>query len=114
VLRPVESVGSPERFGSRIGPSNLFDGTPLIARPGRLVRQASWWTFIFESDQVERSAPTLRILPSQGLERMLQSTDGGRTAGVFVVSGEVTLFEGENYLLPRVTLRRLDGGNFRR
>jgi len=38
-----------------------------------------------------------------------------RSGGVvFTVSGEVTLFEGENYLLPRVTTRRADTGNLRR
>jgi len=33
---------------------------------------------------------------------------------VFLVSGEVTLFEGENYLLTRITSRRVDTGNLRK
>jgi hypothetical protein len=33
---------------------------------------------------------------------------------VFIVSGEVTVFAGENYLLPRAARRRIDSGNLRK
>jgi hypothetical protein len=93
--------------------SSMLDGSPVVNRVGRLVRQGSWWTFVSDSDRPDHSEPPLRLLPNQGLERMLQESQRGNRA-VFLVSGEVTLFEGENYLLTRITSRRVDTGNLRK
>jgi len=92
--------------------SFLSDGAPLMNRAGRLVRQGSWWTFVSDSDHPERSDLPLRMLPNQGVELMVKESQHG--SAVFIVSGEVTLFEGENYLLTRVTTRRADTGNLRK
>lgn len=91
----------------------MSDGSPLIHRVGRLVRQESWWTFVSDSDRLEQPDPPLRLLPNQSVELMVKETprEGG---GVFTVSGEVTSFDGENYLLTRVATRRVDTGNLRK
>lgn len=89
----------------------LPDSTPLVRRPGRLIHDGKWWKFAFESDHPDYPEPPMRLLPNQSLEQMLAASDRGRHALVFVVSGEVTLFEGQNCLLPRVALRRIASGN---
>lgn len=89
------------------------DGTPLMNRIGRLVRQGSWWTLVSDSDRPDQPDRPLRLLPNQSVESMVRGTQhsGG---GVFTVSGELTMFDGENYLLTRVATRRVDTGNLRR
>ena len=53
----------------------------------------------------------MRVLANLNTELMVRAAEGPGAGQVFVVSGEVTLFEGENYLLPRVAMRRIDSGN---
>jgi len=89
----------------------MADGTPLVRRPGRLVHEGLWWTFVFESDHPERPEPPIKLLPSQGVERMTKTAERESNGLVFLLSGEVTLFEDENYLLPRMVIRRIDAGN---
>jgi len=117
VVLPSPGAGLEESGGERSAgytPSGLLDGSPVINRVGRLVRQGSWWTFVSDSDRPDRADPALRLLPNQGVERMVKESQHRSGGVVFTVSGEVTLFEGENYLLPRVTTRRADTGNLRR
>ena len=116
VARDELSEQSSEDGGDRggVGQRLMPDGAPLVHRPGRLTRDGHWWTFAFESDDPENPEPPMRILPNQSLELMLQALNLGKHGLVFVVSGEVTLFKGRNYLLPRVALRRMDSGNTRK
>ncbi|MGD2108670.1 MAG: hypothetical protein PVI86_04695 [Phycisphaerae bacterium] len=95
-------------------PPPIPEGTPVVSRPGRLVRQGDWWTFVFESDHLDRPEPPLKLLPNQTLELMARSTTRGEPGLVFLLSGEVTAFDAENYLLPHMAVRRTDTGNFRR
>ncbi len=45
---------------------------------------------------------------------MVRESRGGLDAVVFVISGEVTDFKSENYILPRKVLRKRDLGNLRK
>ena len=45
---------------------------------------------------------------------MLQSTKLGPHGSVLIVSGEITRFENENYLLPHAVVRRNEGVNLRK
>ena len=45
---------------------------------------------------------------------MVEALAQGATGLVFLVSGEVTSFNGRNYLLPRVARRRFVDGNLRK
>jgi len=99
------------RFG---GHSSIPDGSPLVDRPGRLVAQGPWWTFAFESDHSNHPEPPMKLLPNMNVELMIQALDDAESGLVFVVSGEVAAFCGENYLLPRVVMRRISSGNLRK
>lgn len=90
------------------------EGTPMVRRPGRLVLDGRSWAFAFESDSTEMPEPPMRVLANLNTELMVRAAEGAIAGQVFIVSGEVTLFEGENYLLPRVAMRRIGAGNFRK
>ncbi len=89
----------------------LQDGAPLIRRPGRLVSRGDWLTFVFESDTQDYPELPLKLLPNQAVELMQHTTQQDTEGVVFIVSGEITAFMGENYLLPHIALRRVDVGN---
>ncbi len=108
--------GSPDSRVPSLGRSVetlLLDGAPLVNRAGRLIRQGEWWTLVFESDHPDHPETPLRLLPSQGVETMVQMSRRRATGPVFLVSGEVTSFYGDNYLLLRAVRRRVDTGNLR-
>ncbi|MBI4718125.1 MAG: hypothetical protein HY763_10000 [Planctomycetes bacterium] len=118
--QPAQEVVSPAATGlapvprKRAGRALLTDGTPLVNRPGRLVREGAWWTFVFESDRPEHPEPPLKLLPNKSVELMVQASQRGTAGVVFVVSGEVTSFDDQNYLLARAAMRRVDLGNLRK
>lgn len=90
------------------------DGYLLVDRAGRMVREGEWWTFAFESDSPGYEEPPMKLLPNRMLERMIYETQGASGNVVFVVSGEVTDFQNENFLLLRKLLRRRDMGNIQK
>jgi len=106
-----------ERDNSAVGPGNESPGwaeeTLLIDRIGRVVPGESWWTFVFEDRGRNPKDGPIRLLPNQLLETAITLSEGGSRAVVFVISGEVTLYNGSNYLLLRKVLVRRDLGNFR-
>jgi hypothetical protein len=89
------------------------DGYFLVDRTGRLVRDGSWWVFVFVSDNNPDQSPDppMKLLPNRMLERMVRESQDGTETVYFIVSGEVTDFMGENYLLLRKLLRKRDLGN---
>jgi hypothetical protein len=92
------------------------DGYYLRDRTGRAVRDGEWWVFHFISDNHpdRMPDPPMKLLPNQLLERLVRETQAGAVNYEFIVSGEVTDFLGENYLLLRKLMRKRDLGNLRR
>jgi len=86
--------------------------TMLIDRVGRLVPGERWWTFAFEDRGKNPANPPIRLLPNRLLESAIALSGGGTRGIVFVISGEVTEYQGFNYLLLRKILVRRDFGNF--
>jgi hypothetical protein len=86
------------------------DGYLLIDRPGRLSRDGDWWVLTFESDGKGLEEPPMKLLPNRMLERAVYELEGSANL-VFIVSGEVTDYNSENYLLLRKLLRRQELGN---
>jgi hypothetical protein len=105
MLREDTSPGEAKTTGSL-----LPEGEPISRRPGRVVRDGEWWAFVFESDHPDHPEPRLKLLPNSVLEQMVRYVES-HTDAVFVVSGEVTTFMGENYLLARIAMRQLESGN---
>ena len=89
----------------------LPDGAPLSDRAGRLSREGDDWLFVFESDSPDNPQPPMKLLRNTMLERMVRQTQASQSPPSFVVSGEVTEYFGENFLLVRMALLRLGQTN---
>ncbi len=114
MLRPSGESPAASRRAPADGRTLMLDGSPVVNRPGRLVREGSWWTLAFESNRPDAAEPPIRLLPNQVLELMVRTSQRGSIGLVFIVSGEATLHDGENYLMTRSVTRRLDLGNLRK
>jgi len=106
---PPESTTRPLRR-SGVMPHALAEGTAVVQRVGRLVRAEGRWSLASDSQRADAAEQPIRILPNRVLEMTIADLHRNENA-VFTVSGEVTLYFGENYLLPRVAMRRVDTGN---
>jgi hypothetical protein len=89
------------------------EGSRISRKSGRIVKDGSWWIFVPESDMPDRPEPRMKLLPCLHLEQMVRETEHAAAEVVYVVSGEVTVFQEENYLLVRVATRRASLGNLR-
>jgi hypothetical protein len=116
-IPPTEVHSNAARRGSTQGasfPNTRYpDGHILADRAGRLVRDGGWWVFTFEANSGKHEEPPMRLLPNRMLERAVFEVSGSPNI-VFIISGEVTDFQGKNYLLLRKLLRRRDFGNIHR
>ncbi|MFG0274515.1 MAG: hypothetical protein ACF8QF_05610 [Phycisphaerales bacterium] len=87
-------------------PGLMPEGVFVVRQFGtmRLVGAAGW-VFIFAPNSDGPTLPPMPLLPSANLQAMEQiaapSAEAGRDAG-FLVSGQVFVFEGRNYLLPTI------------
>jgi hypothetical protein len=87
----------------------LLEGTFVVERPGRIERAGDTLTIAFNYDPGAQQMRRLRLLPCQLLETIEYELTGGYED--FIVSGEVTRYRGENFLLLRKVLRRSGHGN---
>ncbi len=111
---PSSETGMRAGAGSSASDRLLAEGSPVVRRVGRVLREGAVWTFVSDAQRGDSSEPPLSLLPNQVVESMIREAQRGGSEGlVFTVSGEVTLFFGKNYLLPRVATRRVDLGNLR-
>jgi hypothetical protein len=121
---PIKPVGATDEIdqlpepgtepGLESGSYRLPDGSWLADRAGRVTRDGAWYVFVFEGYNNSFPEPPMKLLPNQLLERMVLEAEGTDAGTVFIVSGEVTEFQYENYLLLRKLLRRRNLGNLRK
>jgi hypothetical protein len=84
----------------------------LIDRLGRILAGSdNQWSLAFEDRGRRVNQSPIRLLPNRLLETTIALSGGGRQGMVFLVSGEVTVYKGDNYLLLRKVLLRRDLGN---
>jgi len=109
--------GGPSRASTGAGRGlRMPEGYFLVDRVGRVVRDDNWWVLHLVGDNNPNASPDppLRLLPNRLLERMVREVESSNEDLEFVVSGEITEFMGENYLLLRKLLRRRNVGNLSR
>lgn len=81
--------------------TRLREGQFVWSRVGRLVKveKTNDWVFAFESDGKEMKDPPMGLLPCKMLEAMQNNSGQGKISVRFRVSGQVTEYQGKNYLL---------------
>ena len=83
----------------------LPDGSILSGASGTMVRPRPGdpWHFRVASNQADTSAPVrdLVLMPSRALEDMERTQASTGSDAVMVVTGDVTVFQGRNWLMPR-------------
>lgn len=105
----VDSGGDPETA------LTVPDGYFIVDRSVRLVQEGEWWVIHFIADNNPTSSPQkpMRLLPNRMLERMIHESQVV-SQYEYIVSGEVTRYMDENYLLLRKLMRRRNMGNLSR
>lgn len=113
-LRPIRPQPSeePSEAGAGVGPDGLpllLEGTFLVERPGRLMREDGRAVFVFRVDADRAASRSMPMLENQLLETMEGEAEAGFSE--FIISAEVTRYGGRNFLLLRKVLRRVGHGN---
>ncbi len=94
-------------------PALLREGEFMINRAGRLIRSSdgALSLFVFEADDTDSPERPMILQPCQMLQAMedLAARRGGDM--VFVLSGQVHTYRGNNYLLPTRMKTQVDKGN---
>jgi hypothetical protein len=72
------------------------------------------WMITFDADSSGLGDPPLYLMPSQELEEMEAQVEAGGDGAEFLVTGEVFIYRGQAYLLPRIARPAVDHGNLNR
>jgi len=113
---PEQPAESPKEEGFAIGgysPAIWRDGHMVVDRVGRIVfdPELQCWLFAFETDANSMAEPPVIIHPSRLLEVMENVVERSGRSSLFRVTGQVTKYQGKNYLLLRKMLLVYDMGN---
>ncbi|MEM9345832.1 MAG: hypothetical protein AAGB26_04350 [Planctomycetota bacterium] len=89
------------------------EGQFIIARTGRLIRSAdgSHSLFVLDSDGPGAPEPPMILQACKLLETMEQTVQEQGENVPFVITGQVFMYRGANYLLPTIVKREFDRGN---
>lgn len=98
VTVPISVVGEP---GPHLATA-IPEGTYLWNRMGRIIFSPTrkQWIFIFDTDGRGAPDPPIVVLPSPILSQMQSLGAGQRTQPVLRISGVITQFDGQNFLVP--------------
>ncbi len=96
-MSPAASAPKARPAGSR---RVVREGSFLTNRRGRLVQEGRDWLFEFDRDARGVAEPTMVVQPGQRLTEMERLLESRVEALTFVISGEVFVYRGRNYLLP--------------
>lgn len=115
VLRPRAASGSPASAPAETVARRATqpEGTLVPETPGRLVGATDGWSFVRESRGDRPMPEVYNLLPNRLLEVMVSASRGGTRPLIFLISGELTEYRGQNHLLVRKVLIRRDMGNVR-
>ncbi len=110
VLPVVEPTSNPIRSaepgGGRmpgVPKGRLLPEGTFVGRQAGIMAQVPTgeWIFIFQRDEDGKQLPPMVMLPSQTLARMESVVEGSGNPAI-IVSGEVFVYRGRNFLLPTV------------
>lgn len=114
--QPGNEVIPPASLEGRTAPDPtiklLPEGTAVVGAMGTIERDGEWWVFVFDRAAIkerfgfEAGTDRVRLLPNSTLDGLVRMAQASATPQPFELSGEATVYRGENYLLPRGALRR--------
>ena len=116
----IPGAGSDKVTIPAVTPVDPEAKTPLLVREGDVVinRMGRLHTdpkgtpfFVYEADGTALTEPPLILLPCQNLELMERWTKGKPDAK-FLITGEIMVYQGKGYLLPRKVMLHRDMGQF--
>jgi hypothetical protein len=91
------------------GEKALREGTSIQSRRGKLTRDAAGaWMFVFDADSAGTESgsggadPPVRLLPCLLLEKIEDYARRNPSTSPMLMTGEIFLYNGRNYLLPTV------------
>ena len=90
------------------------EGEFVLSRKGRLIRaEGGQLLFSFDADSDKSEEPPMILMPCRLLQNMeeMSQEHGDRT--VFILSGQVFVYRGANYLLPTMMKPSIDRGNLK-
>ncbi|MCC7146759.1 MAG: hypothetical protein IT443_09955 [Phycisphaeraceae bacterium] len=97
------------------GPTLRREGEFIVGRRGRVLRTPDGFLqFRFEADAEASPEPPIYLMPCQMLEHMEQLSEDRKEEVVFVLSGQVFVYRGRNWLLPTMMKLDIDRGNLRK
>jgi len=114
MIEPIPQLQNNNLLEAIQGHTMIADGSSFVRRAGRLYQQSGWWMFTPESDHPDHPELPLKLLPNKNTDLMATMWKQNSIGLVYIVSGEVTLFQGVNYLLPLVAVRRIESVNLRK
>ncbi len=82
----------------------LPEGYYISDRRGRLIMTNNYPVFVFESDGKAMADPPIKLLPNRWLEKMESDVSASPVPVIFRISGEVTCYHNQNFLLLRKVL----------
>jgi len=91
------------------------EGEFVLSRRGRLIRaEGGQLLFSFDADSDKSEEAPMFLMPCRLLENMeeMSQEHGDRT--VFILSGQVFVYRGANYLLPTMMKPSIDRGNLKK
>ncbi|NNM86085.1 MAG: hypothetical protein HKL96_10070 [Phycisphaerales bacterium] len=96
----MEGALLPNNIGKKQFPL-LREGTYIWNQNGRLTFDpvTHEWTFVFTAPNLQRHAPSIMLLPCHFLQMMITDQKTKGTNINFRISGQVTYYQGRNYLL---------------
>ena len=88
---------------SKINDTLVREHTLITNRRGKFTRdRAGSWVFVFDADASGLADPPMRLLPCLLLERIEDYARRTGNNSPALLSGEVFIYQGQNYLLPTV------------
>lgn len=110
-VRPRASYNRPDGK-TGLGPDGLplmLDGTHIPECRGRLIHEDGRAKLVLQLPSDDGATRTITLLENQLLETMERQAEAGFRE--FIVAGEITRYEGTNYLYLLKLLRRTSHGN---
>jgi hypothetical protein len=113
--RPKPTIAIPDKTDDKktSKPNDWRDGYMIIDRVGRIHfdPEGLQWLFTFEADGGSLLEPPLTLHPCRLLEIMENAVERSSESLRFRISGQISQYQGRNYLLLRKVLMVYDLGN---